>query len=433
MPKDITIQKSNAERKTYVVAGAILSCSQGSRPSRLKMPFSHGFFVKGKPQMNIMDFVPTANINPFGMCSSLKNPTVASATAANNGVLTPMPCVPLTTMPWIDGKADTLVDGFPALLNKSTNMCIHCGLIKIENDGQDLGGVTIASGSVPPNIVPAVGAVSSASEQPISVPNLVPSVGTVSSKRSMLENLIKGISMLGDVPANVGKAAGELPSALNKAANELPRGLDVAKRDLPKGLESFVKEGYIDPLKEDLNTLQDGQLTFADAGALGGITLSVLTVGRSKQIANLVDAAHNVNKRKNEVKELFRTGNSSERVPIDPAKFERMKKQFERQGGVILQSPEVTARLEKNQAEASNIGPEIIMHRENPTTSAVFEEFIHSTQARTGRATGNNWLEMEIEAQEKLIKYRKAYGIPNNETRQTIKALREYRRGLSEK
>lgn len=72
------------------------------------------------------------------------------------------------------------------------------------------------------------------------------------------------------------------------------------------------------------------------------------------------------------------------------------------------------------------------MHKKNPTTSAVFEEFIHSTQNRTGRATGDNWLQMEIEAQEKLIRYRKAYGIPNNETRQTIQALRDYRKLLSE-
>ncbi|MBY0086119.1 DUF4280 domain-containing protein [Brevibacillus brevis] len=75
--EDVTVQKSNAERKSYVVVGAILSCSNGSKVSRLKMPFSHGVFVKGKPQMNIMDFVPNVNIMPFGKCSSLKNPVVA--------------------------------------------------------------------------------------------------------------------------------------------------------------------------------------------------------------------------------------------------------------------------------------------------------------------------------------------------------------------
>ncbi|MGK5512399.1 DUF4280 domain-containing protein, partial [Brevibacillus formosus] len=70
----INIQQSSAERKSYVVVGAILSCSSGSKQSRLKMPFSHGVFVKGKPQMNIMDFVPNVNIMPFGKCSSLQNP-----------------------------------------------------------------------------------------------------------------------------------------------------------------------------------------------------------------------------------------------------------------------------------------------------------------------------------------------------------------------
>lgn len=145
--EDIQVQMPSGEKKSYVVAGAILSCSQGSQLSRMKMPVSHGVFAKGKPQMNVMDFKPLDNIMPFGKCSSLSNPAVAQATAANNGVLTPMPCMPVLTMPWLDGKTDKLVDGFPALLNKSTNMCLHCGQIKVEDDGQDLAGVSISDGS----------------------------------------------------------------------------------------------------------------------------------------------------------------------------------------------------------------------------------------------------------------------------------------------
>ncbi|GAB1529583.1 hypothetical protein YSY22_10050 [Brevibacillus formosus] len=229
----INIQQSSAERKSYVVVGAILSCSSGSKQSRLKMPFSHGVFVKGKPQMNIMDFVPNVNIMPFGKCSSLQNPTVASATAANNGVLTPMPCIPLTTMPWIDGKADKMVGGHPALLNKSTNMCFYCGQIKIEDDGQDLGGVTIGNQS------------STNSESSTAGFGQGPACEKPKEKPSMLDDLIKGIAKLGDVPAAMQKAASELPGALEKAAN-----------DLPKGVEAFVREGYIEPMQEDLDTLR---------------------------------------------------------------------------------------------------------------------------------------------------------------------------------
>jgi Domain of unknown function (DUF4280) len=276
--EDITLQKSNAERKSYVVVGAILSCSNGSKLSRLKMPFSHGVFVKGKPQMNIMDFIPNVNIMPFGKCSSLKNPAVASATAANNGVLTPMPCTPLTTMPWIDGKADKVVGDHPALLNKSTNMCFHCGLIKIEDDGQNLGGVTIGVQSLAQSGPSESGfGQGSACKKP-------------QEKPTMWDNFVKGISKLGDVPAAMQKAASELPGALEKAANDLPKGLQKAAEDLPKGVNLFVQEGFVEPIQEDLDTLQDEDINLEDALAISGLAMQALTLGRSKSIKDLVSA-----------------------------------------------------------------------------------------------------------------------------------------------
>ncbi|MBG9944721.1 hypothetical protein ABD77_22725 [Brevibacillus formosus] len=274
----INIQQSSAERKSYVVVGAILSCSSGSKQSRLKMPFSHGVFVKGKPQMNIMDFVPNVNIMPFGKCSSLQNPTVASATAANNGVLKPMPCTPLTTMPWVDGKADKMVGGHPALLNKSTNMCFYCGQIKIEDDGQDLGGVTVGNQSSINSGPSAAGfGQGPACEKP-------------QEKPSMWDSFVKGISMLGDVPAAMQKAASELPGALEKAANDLPKGLKKAAEDLPKGIEVFVKEGFIEPMQEDLDTLRDEDINLEDALAISGLAVHALTLGRSKNVKDIVNA-----------------------------------------------------------------------------------------------------------------------------------------------
>jgi hypothetical protein len=72
----------------------------------------------------------------------------------------------------------------------------------------------------------------------------------------------------------------------------------------------------------------------------------------------------------------------------------------------------------------------------HPTgTSAVFEEFIHTAQHRTGRfnqaisefGTAEAVNMMEIEAAQKLIRNRNAWGIPNNETRQVIDRLRVLR------
>lgn len=123
-------------QQSYVVKGAKMMCSYGNSPAILTKPNSHGIHLKGKAMLNIGDFVPMINIGSFGLCSSLANPVVASATAANLGILTPMPCVPLTTIPWASGKVDNLVEGMPALLNISTNNCMYCGKINIIDDGQ---------------------------------------------------------------------------------------------------------------------------------------------------------------------------------------------------------------------------------------------------------------------------------------------------------
>jgi hypothetical protein len=84
-----------------------------------------------------MDYKPNINIMPFGLCSSMANPAVAAATAANNGVLTRMPCTPVVTMPWMNGKQNVLIAKHPALLNKCTNQCMYAGIISIVDDGQE--------------------------------------------------------------------------------------------------------------------------------------------------------------------------------------------------------------------------------------------------------------------------------------------------------
>ncbi|WP_027084711.1 hypothetical protein [Cohnella panacarvi] len=120
---------------------------------------------------------------------------------------------------------------------------------------------------------------------------------------------------------------------------------------------------------------------------------------------------------------------------IDPVKFDRMKTAFEKQGGVIDQSDEAIRYLDYRGAEAVTWNEKTIQLRQNPTTSAVFEEFIHTAQYRAGKIpdqTPRTVLTVEIEATEKLINYRKAYGIPNVETRATIERLRRMRQELDE-
>jgi hypothetical protein len=135
-PQKPQVQNASGAEKSYVVEGATLKCNQGDKQSKLKLPAHHHTYIKDQPQANIMDFKPNINVLPFGMCKSMANPAVAAATAANKGKLKKMPCTPVLTMPWINGKEDKMLAGSPALLNKSTQMCLYCGRITIEDDGQ---------------------------------------------------------------------------------------------------------------------------------------------------------------------------------------------------------------------------------------------------------------------------------------------------------
>lgn len=87
----------------YVCMGAMLKCSFGMAPSTLMVTVPLRPMIQNKPKATIMDFAPMVNIMPFGMCQSMSNPTVASATSAAMGVLTPMPCVPVIVTPWAPG------------------------------------------------------------------------------------------------------------------------------------------------------------------------------------------------------------------------------------------------------------------------------------------------------------------------------------------
>jgi uncharacterized protein DUF4280 len=119
-----------------VVSGAVTMCSFGLAPSTLNVLPLNRTMAGGPPAANIMDNIPFVNIMPFGMCISLANPTVAAATAAALGVLTPMPCVPVIPAPWVPGSPTVLIGNFPALNNTSTCMCAWAGVIQIVFPGQ---------------------------------------------------------------------------------------------------------------------------------------------------------------------------------------------------------------------------------------------------------------------------------------------------------
>ena len=119
-----------------VTATAMLQCSFGVAPATLSVvPPSTNVVVEGKPAATITDMVPIMNVPPFGMCMSLANPSVAAATAAALGVLTPMPCMPAIAGPWVPAAPKTFIGSRPALAAGSTATCVWGGVITITQPG----------------------------------------------------------------------------------------------------------------------------------------------------------------------------------------------------------------------------------------------------------------------------------------------------------
>lgn len=118
-----------------VTSGAMMMCSFGAAPATLNVLPANKTMC-GAPAANIMDNKPMVNIPTFGMCNSIANPEVASATAAALGVLTPMPCVPNTVAPWAPGSPKVNIGNMKALNSTSKCNCMWGGVIQITFPGQ---------------------------------------------------------------------------------------------------------------------------------------------------------------------------------------------------------------------------------------------------------------------------------------------------------
>ena len=110
-------------------------CTFGLAPSQLLVLPINRMSVP-TPAANILDNIPIVNIVPFGMCCCPGNPAVAAATAAAMGVLTPMPCLPVTPAPWTPGAPTVILGQAPSLDNTSQLMCTWGGVITIVVPGQ---------------------------------------------------------------------------------------------------------------------------------------------------------------------------------------------------------------------------------------------------------------------------------------------------------
>ena len=119
-----------------VCGGASCSCSFGTAASSL-MVTPENKCMLSSALATVADNTALKNIMPFGMCLSMANPTVASATAAALGVLTPQPCMPMIMSMWLPGSSKLFVGGKPALTSDSRLSCMYGGMISIASPGQN--------------------------------------------------------------------------------------------------------------------------------------------------------------------------------------------------------------------------------------------------------------------------------------------------------
>lgn len=108
--------------KYIVKNGAKLKCTLGSMESELQVPKNNGAVVKQGNEAVITNFIPEVNIQSFGICNC---PLTGEA-----------PCIPVTVMPWIQGKMDYLIGEIPALMEDSILPCLKGGIISVKKHGQ---------------------------------------------------------------------------------------------------------------------------------------------------------------------------------------------------------------------------------------------------------------------------------------------------------
>ena len=120
---------------SLVVGNALCKCSFGAAPSALGVLPINLATGCSQPAANIQDAVPFVNIKPFGVCMSLANPAVATATTAALGVLTPQPCTPVTTA-WAPGCPTVMLKDAPALDQESIAPCSFAGIVALTFPGE---------------------------------------------------------------------------------------------------------------------------------------------------------------------------------------------------------------------------------------------------------------------------------------------------------
>jgi hypothetical protein len=121
-----------------VCTGATLQCSFGTTPATFS---ASGTKTLARSAAGVVTDVAKANVPPFGMCQSLQNPQVATATSAAAGTLTPQPCQPVL-QPWSPGSKQVTIGKVAALDDSSQCKCAWQGVVTVSAAGQTAASLT---------------------------------------------------------------------------------------------------------------------------------------------------------------------------------------------------------------------------------------------------------------------------------------------------
>ena len=160
------------ENPCYVVHGAKMLCSMGSREARLVVPLDHGVLLRDKPAMLAEDSLALSNVMCFGNCFSTENPNMEQAAidATNQYnekkaktawgkvksffglgpkevdsvseelkaacICACQPSFPGGVM-WEEGNEKSLIENTKTLIQPATLVCAYGGIIQIIDNGQD--------------------------------------------------------------------------------------------------------------------------------------------------------------------------------------------------------------------------------------------------------------------------------------------------------
>jgi hypothetical protein len=103
-----------------VCTGATLQCSMGTTQATFA---ARGQTPTARSPVGVVTDIDASCIPPFGLCQSLADPQVASATTTAQGVLTPQPCNPVIAAPWTPGTSEVTIDEVAALDDSSQCVC----------------------------------------------------------------------------------------------------------------------------------------------------------------------------------------------------------------------------------------------------------------------------------------------------------------------